>query len=67
MRKGKFERLVSKGVILKLKKFSESDKKRINSLTADEIKALISIRGKLGDRFIRQKATGRSPSICIVF
>jgi hypothetical protein len=67
MRKGKFERLVSKGVILKPGAFSEGDKKRINSLTADEVKALISIRAKLGSRFIRQKATGRGPSIAIVF
>jgi hypothetical protein len=67
MRKGKFERLVSKGVILKPGSFSEGDKKRINSLTSDEVKALISIRAKLGSRFIRPKACGRSPSIAIVF
>jgi hypothetical protein len=67
MRKGKFDRLVSKGIILKPGSFSEGDKRRINSLTSDEVKALISIRAKLGSRFIRQKATGRGPSIAIVF
>ena len=67
MRKGKFERLVSKGVILKPDSFSERDIKRINSLTSDEVKALISIRAKLGSGFIRRKTAGRSPSMAIVF
>jgi hypothetical protein len=67
MRRSKFDRLVSKRIIIKPRTFSEGDKKRINSLTSDEVKALISIRAKLGSRFIRQKATGRSPSMAIVF
>ena len=67
MRLSKFERLVNEGVILKPDSFSEGDKKKINRLTPDEIKALISVRAKLGNRFIRQKATGRVPSIAIVF
>lgn len=67
MRKSKFDRLVSKGIILKPGSFSEDDKGRINRLTLDEVKALISVRGKLGHKFLRKKATGRAPSICIVF
>ena len=67
MSNGNFDRLVQKGIILKPDKFTEGDKQKINTLTPDEVEALISIRAKLGSRFIRPKACGRSPSIAIVF
>ena len=75
MRKGKvtpikkrhFERLVEKGIILKPESFSQDHKEQINSLTADEVEALISIRAKLGHEFIQQKVGGKAPSIAIVF
>jgi hypothetical protein len=67
MANAKFDRLVSKGIILKPDSFSEDDKARINQLTPDEVEALISIRAKLGDEFLGKKATGASPSIAIVF
>jgi len=67
MGRGKFDTLVKKRIILKPRLFSEGDIARINSLTSDEVKALISIRAKLGTRFIRQKTTGRTPSMAIVF
>ncbi len=67
MNKGKFDRLVEKGIILNPGSFSEGDKEKINSLTSDEVEALISIRAKLGDQFIQQKVTGKAPSIAIVF
>ena len=67
MRRGKFDRLVKKGIILKPRSFSERDIERINSLSPDEVKALISIRAKLGNRFLRPKACGRVRSIAIVF
>jgi hypothetical protein len=67
MSNDKFDRLVSNGIILTPGSFSEDDKTRINSLTPDEVEALISIRAKLGDELIRQKAHGPAPSIAIVF
>ena len=67
MSKPKFDRLVSNGIILKPESLSEDEKERINSLTPDEVEALISIRAKLGDTFLKQKAAGPAPSIAIVF
>jgi hypothetical protein len=67
MGKPKFDRLVSNGIILKPESLSEDDKQRIESLTPDEVEALISIRAKLGDTFLQQKATGPARSIAIVF
>jgi hypothetical protein len=67
MGKDKFDRLVEKGIVLNPGTFSEGEKAKVNSLTSDEVEALISIRAKLGDDFIQQKATGRAPSIAIVF
>jgi hypothetical protein len=67
MTKGHFDKLVSKGVILKPASFSEDDKKRIESLTPAEVEALISVRAKLGDKFLREKAAEPAPGICIVF
>jgi hypothetical protein len=67
MTESKFDKLVSKGIIRKPDSLSEDDKQRINSLTPDEVEALISVRAKLGDEFLGKKATGASPSIAIVF
>jgi hypothetical protein len=67
MSNDKFERLAQKGIILNRDSFSEDDKQKINTLTPAEVEALISIRAKLGDQFIQQKATGPSPSMAIVF
>lgn len=64
---GRFDRLVEKGIVLNPGSFSEDDKKKIDSLTPDEVEALISIRAKLGDKFIQQKTTGPAPSMAIVF
>ena len=67
MSNGNFDRLVQRGIILKPEKFTEGDKQKINTLTPDEVEALISIRGKLGEQFLQQKATGPNPSMAIVF
>ena len=67
MSNDKFDRLVQKGIILKPDTFSEGDKQKINTLTSAEVEALISIRGKLGEQFLQQKATGPNPSMAIVF
>jgi len=67
MTNGHFDKLVSKGIILNPASFSEDDKKRIETLTPAEVDALISVRAKLGDQFLRDKATGPAPAICIVF
>jgi len=40
------------GLVAKKHKISEDDQKLLNSLSASEVKALISIRGKLGDKFL---------------
>jgi len=63
----KFDKLVKKGIIVKPESFTEDDKKRIDSLTPEEVEALISVRAKLGDTFLQQKATGTARSIAIVF
>ena len=42
------------GLVAKKHKISEEDQKRLNSLSASEVKALISIRGKLGDTFLKK-------------
>jgi hypothetical protein len=36
-------------------------------LTSDEVKALISVRAKLGSSFIRKKTAGPRPALAIVF
>ena len=67
MSKPKFDRLVSKGIILRPESLSEDEKERIDSLTPEEVEALISIHAKLGDTFLKPKVTGPAPSIAIVF
>jgi hypothetical protein len=63
----KFEKLMREGIILSPESFSEDDKKQIESLTDDEVKALVNIRAKLGDEFLKKKSGGKQPGICIVF
>jgi hypothetical protein len=67
MSNDKFDRLVQQGIILKPEAFTEGDRQQINALTPAEVEALISIRGKLGEQFLQQKATGPNPSMAIVF
>jgi hypothetical protein len=67
MEETKFDKLVKNGIIVTPESFSEDDKKQINGLDDAEVKALISVRSKLGDAFLKPKATGPAPSIAIVF
>lgn len=67
MPNGHFDKLVSNGVILNPASFSDDEKKQIEDLSDPEVDALISVRNKLGNNFLRKKATGPSPAISIVF
>jgi hypothetical protein len=60
-----FQRLSQAGLILPNAALSASDTQLINSLTADEVSALISVKGKLGEDFLQQHLANRT--IGIVF
>ena len=48
------ETMQAHGLILKKHKISEGDQKLLNSLSASEVKALISVKNKLGEPFLRK-------------
>jgi hypothetical protein len=60
-----FQRLSQAGLILPNAALSASDTQLINSLTSDEVSALISVKGKLGEDFLQQHLASRT--IGIVF
>jgi hypothetical protein len=60
-----FQRLSQAGLILANAALSASDMQLINSLTSEEVAALISVKGKLGDQFLEQHLASRT--IGIVF
>jgi hypothetical protein len=60
-----FQRLSQAGLILSSAALSASDTQLINSLTPDEVSALISVKGKLGEEFLQQHLASRT--IGIVF
>jgi hypothetical protein len=65
-----FDRLVKEGLILSPQAFSDEEKDRIEELTSAEVDALISIRGKLGKEFLKDKTSeypNRPAAMAIVF
>jgi len=67
---GNIERLMQAGIIPGGMALSDADQSVINSLTDDEVSALISIRGKLTPEFVQKLAAGgaqRGAALGIVF
>lgn len=67
---GNIQRLMDAGIIPGGFALSDSDQQVINSLTDDEVSALISIRSKLTPDFIQKLQSGgaqRGASMGIVF
>ena len=60
-----FQRLSQAGLILSSAALSAADTQLINSLTPEEVSALISVKGKLGEEFLQQHLASRT--IGIVF
>lgn len=60
-----FQRLSQAGLILPNAALSAGDMQLINTLTDDEVSALISVKGKLGDEFLQTHLASRT--IGIVF
>jgi hypothetical protein len=52
------EQMIAAGLIHKQHKISESDLKALNSLSPTEVKALSSIRAKLGDSVLKKVHKG---------
>ena len=48
------ETMQEAGLVLKNHKISAGDQKLLNSLSASEVKALISVKKKLGDSFMKK-------------
>ena len=48
------ETMQANGLVLKKHKISEADQKLLNSLSASEVKALISVKEKLGESFLKK-------------
>ena len=47
--------------------FSREDHHLIESLTKDEVNALISVRAKVGEDFLHRNTSGPDPAVGIVF
>lgn len=60
-----FQKLSQAGLILPNAALGATDMQLINSLTEDEVNALISVKTKLGDQFLQQHLASRT--IGIVF
>jgi hypothetical protein len=61
----KIQRLMQAGLIAPTAALSPADQQIINSLSDDEISALISIKGKVGEEFLQRNLASRT--IGIVF
>ena len=48
------EKMQKSGLVLKKHNISEGDQKLLNSLSASEVKALISVKKKLGTAFMKK-------------
>jgi hypothetical protein len=62
-----FERLEQAGLISPGHEFSRDDLRLLDSLSSEEVTALISVRAKVGENFLRRNTHGDSPPIGIVF
>ena len=67
---GNIARLMEAGIIPGGMALSQADQDVINSLTDDEVSALISIKGKLTPEFVQKLAAGgtaRGAAVGIIF
>jgi hypothetical protein len=62
-----FERLEQAGLIRHGHKFSRDDLRLVESLSSEEVEALISVRAKVGEDFLRRNTSGDVPAMGIVF
>jgi hypothetical protein len=62
-----FERLERSGLIRTGHHFSEEDKRLLESLSQEEAEALISVKRKLGEDFLKRNTGGSAPALGIVF
>jgi hypothetical protein len=61
------ERLEHAGLIQAGHRFSEEDKRLLESLSEDEAEALISVKRKIGEDFLKRNTRGSPPAVAIVF
>jgi hypothetical protein len=61
------ERLEQAGLIKPGHQFSREDLLLLDSLSSDEVTALIGVRAKVGEGFLRRNTHGDKPPIAIVF
>jgi len=61
------ERMKQAGLIKAGHRFSAEDYTLLESLTKEEIEALISVRTKVGEDFLHRNTSGPDPAVGIVF
>ena len=64
---GNQEKLEAAGLVRSGHSFSEGDKKLLESLSEGEVEALICVKRKVGEEFLRKHARGENPPVGIVF
>jgi hypothetical protein len=67
MESSKIRRLVDAGLIRAGHKFSDEDQMLLESLSEDEVEALISVKTKLGEEFFNRNTDLAYPPVGIVF
>ena len=67
MESSKIRRLVDAGLIRAGHEFSDEDQKLLESLSEDEVEALISVKTKLGEEFFNRNTDLAYPPVGIVF
>ena len=61
------DRLEKAGLIKPGSKFSKEDHRLLESLSHEEVEALISVKRKVGDDFLRRNTGGEDSPVGIVF
>ena len=61
------ERLERAGLIRSGYEFSQEDKRLLDGLSEEEVEALISVKRKVGEDFLRRHTCGAYPPVGIVF
>ena len=62
-----FDKLVKDNVITDPNQFSEEERTMLDQLNPNDVAALKRIRDQVGDKFLKDKTTGATPSAAIVF
>jgi hypothetical protein len=61
------ERLAQAGLIHKKEKLADHEKQMVESFSKEEVDALISVKAKIKEDFVKKHAHGDSPTVGIVF